>query len=563
MHDISSLNHNSFNLNGDRLMHWKRSPSQVAVYALLLLPTFGMAESKTQLSSDSLSLMDAAQITIENSPKILLQTLAVDATKAGEQIQAGAFDWTVYAKIGGGQERIPRFEKPHQVALDTARLDHDVFKSSAGISKLFRNGMVSNFSVNMVKSDPYRTDMLDVMPPGSKIPANKPHARTTNATTVKFTLKIPFLKGAGTESAGANEKAAQLNREAAERTFEHFVTNTLLSTVQAYWNYKAAQANLKVQTESKDRVTRIVKRVEDVVAKQSSPEAYEPDLQRLQAYLADKKRNLSVAKELLNSNRNALATSLGVPASQAKNIGFAVETFPRDWSETAARFDGQFMQDHFSNLAMQNRLDLKAAELKHEANGVKLGKARKDLLPTLNLDLTAGSRGLEFGSDTDAYFSSLHERTEGFDATAYLSFRYPLGNNRARGGLLAAKTGHQRTLISLNELKRKIKIQLNTSVGSLERALQQVADVSEAKDLYQKSFRGFKGSITDDLKTDVVFQIMDTETKLIDAQTDYISALFGLANTIASLRFQTGTLLTSTGNVQQVSLQDVTTLPEL
>jgi outer membrane protein TolC len=529
---------------------------QVAASALLLLPTLSVAEPKTQLSGDALSLMDAVQITIENSPKILLQTLAVEGARAGEQIQAGAFDWTTYATIGGGQERSPRFEKPHQ-KLDTpgARLDHNLFRTTAGISKLFRNGMVSNFSVNMIKNDPYLTD-LD--------PAeNRPHARTINTTAVKFTLKIPFLKGAGSVSAQANEKAAQLNRQAAEHTFEHFVTDTLLSTVQAYWDYKAAQVNLKVQTDSKERVTKIINRVEEVVAKQSSPESYTPDLQRLYAYLADKKRNLSAAEELLNNNRNALATSLGIPASQAKDIGFAEEKFSDNWIEVAARFDNAFMQSHLSTLALKNRLDLKAAELQHEASSVKLAKARKDLLPSVDLDLTAASHGLEFGSDTDAYFSSLHERTEGMDATAYLSFRYPLGNNRAKGGLLVAKTAHQRSLISLNELKRKIKIQLNTSVGTLERALGQVEDAKESVDLYQKSFLGFRGSITDDLKTDVVFQIMDTESKLIDAQADYVSALFRLANTIASLRFQTGTLINTTGNLQQVLLQDVTTLPEL
>ncbi|MEK7991387.1 MAG: TolC family protein [Thiotrichaceae bacterium] len=537
-------------------MHWKISKWQVVVSTFLLLPTLGIAESKTQLSGDSLSLMDAAQITVENSPKILLQTLAVDGSKAGEQIQAGAFDWTTYATIGGGQERSPRFEKPHQREVSTgARLDHDLFKATAGISKLFRNGMVSNFSVNMVKTDPYLTDMDPTL--------DFENARTINTAAVKFTLKVPFLKGAGTVSAGANEKAAQLTREAAEHNFEYFVSNTLLSTVQAYWNYKAAQVNLKVQTDSKERVTKIINRVEDVVSKQSAPSKYEPDLQRLHAYLSDKKRNLSTAEELLNSSRNNLATSLGIPAAQASKIGFAEEKFTDNWVDVSKRFDKQFMQDYLSGLALQNRLDLKAAELNYEAGTTKLAKARKDLLPSVDLNLTAASHGLDFGSGTDAYFSALHERTEGFDATAYLSFRYPLGNNRAKGALLAAKTGHQRSLISLNELKRKIKIQLNTSVGSLERSLQQVGDAKESVDLYKKSFLGFKGSITDDLKTEVVFQIMDTETKLINAQADYVSALFSLANTIASLRFQTGTLVNANDDIQQISLQDVTTLPEL
>ncbi|MCV6637965.1 TolC family protein [Candidatus Albibeggiatoa sp. nov. NOAA] len=537
-------------------MYWKISKWQVTASTLLLLPTLGVAEPKAEWSGGSLGLMDAAQLTIKNSPKILLQTLAVDAAKAGEQIQAGAFDWTTYATIGGGQERIPRFEKPHQKQVPTgARLDHDLFKATAGISKLFRNGMVSNFSVNMVKNDPYLTDINPAL--------NFDNARTINTSTVKFTLKVPFLKGAGTVSANANEKAAQLNRKAAESTFEHFVTSTLLSTVQAYWNYKAAQVNLKVQTDSKERVTKIINRVEDVVSKQSNPSQYEPDLQRLYAYLADKKRNLSEAEEMLNSNRNALATSLGIPAAQAGQIGFAEETFSDNWVDVAKRFDKTFMQDYLSGLALQNRLDLKASELKHEASATKLAKARKDLLPSLDLNLTAASRGLEFGSDADAYFSSLHERTEGYDATAYLSFRYQLGNNRAKGSLLAAKTAHQRTLISFNELKRKIKLQMNTSVGTLERALKQVEDAKQSADLYEKSFLGFKGSITDNLKTDVVFQIMDTETKLIEAKADYVSALFGLANTIASLRFQTGTLVNANDDIQQISLQDVTTLPEL
>ncbi len=533
-------------------MHWKRKKWQLIV--LLLLPSFSIAESK--LSSDTISLMDAAQITIENSPQILLQTLVLEGARAGEQIQAGAFDWTTYATIGGGQERSPRFEQPDKAYLPTgARLDRDSFKAMAGISKLFRNGMVSNFSVNMIKTDPYLTD-LDP----SK---NKDNARIINTSVVKFTLKVPFLKGAGAVSAQADEKAAQLNRKAAEYTFEYFVTNTLLNTVQAYWNYKAAQVNLKVQTDSKERVTKIIERVKTVVAKQSNPSRYDSDLQRLHGYLADKKRNLSAAKELLNTNRNILATSLGIPATEAKNIGFAEEKFSDNWLEVSKRFNNEFMQNHLVNLALQNRLDLKAEELKHEANAIKLEKARKDLLPSLDLDLTAASHGLEFGSNTDAYFSSLHERTEGFDATAYLSIRYPLGNNRAKGGLIVAKTAHQRSLISLNESRRKIKIQLNTSVGSLEQALGQVEDAKESVDLYQQSFTGFRGSITDDLQTNVVFQIMDTETKLIEAQADYVSALFNLANTIASLRFQTGTLVNSIDGMQQVSLQDVTTLPEL
>lgn len=518
-----------------------------------------MAQGETapiELPQDNIGLADVVSITIQNSPNIMLQALSVEMAKAAEQIQTGFFDLNTNASITGQHQRKP---SPPSLA---GRSDQDIIALSAGLSKLFRSGVSANFAVNVNRVDIVSTSTNPELDASSLIPI-------LNQSGVKFTVNIPLLKGAGEVSAGAGEKAAMLQSQAAEMEYQHFIANTLVNSISAYWEYKAALENLDIQQKAEARVTKWYNDVENLLKSSGQEEQlrkeYSTESSRLDAYLANKKRRTIEAKEQVNSTRLALANTIGVPIELADKIGFPNAAFPTGgWNDVLATIDRQAMSQKLLNSALFNRLDLRAAQLSLEAEAVKQEKARKDLNPTLNLALSAGYNGFETGNDLSAYADSLNTRVRGADTSAGLIFNHFIGNNVAKGQLALANASYQRSLLQLNELKRNIGLQVDGTLGKVIQRLSEVSSAQKAVDSYAQTLSTL--ATTTSLSQDplIIFKWTDGEDKLNEAFDQLVQTLTDLSKQIVQLHFQAGTLIDAgtDSSVGEINLNNITMLPQ-
>ncbi|OUD16057.1 TolC family protein [Thioflexithrix psekupsensis] len=380
-------------------------------------------------------------------------------------------------------------------------------------------------------------------------------------------MTVPLLKGAGEISAAANEKAAILQRQAAEMGYQHFIANTLLNSISAYWDYKAALEKLSVERAAEARVEQGYRKVNNFLAG-SGQEAqlrsrFAAELARLEAYVYDKKSRTIKATQDVENAKIALANTIGIPAAEAASIGPPKDEFPKGgWDRRLAAMEELNYAQHLLQLALQNRADLKAAKLNQEAEMVRQEKARKDLYPTLNLNLSAGYEGLEVGNDTAAYFDSFNTRVHGADTAATLLFNYPIGNNVAKGQLQLANANYQRASIQVNELTRGVGLQLNGALGKTVQYIKEATQQQSAVTSYEQTLDSLTKNMNLSENPLAVFQWTDNEDKLNQAYNGLIDSLTELAKQIAQLRFQTGTLVFAEGEAGSVSLHTITELPQ-
>ncbi len=76
-------------------------------------------------------------------------------------------------------------------------------------------------------------------------------------TEIGFDVNLPLLRGRGIESAGAFEKAAQIDLAASELVLRHGSSTSTLSTAFAYWQLYSAQQRVAVLERSLELQTRI------------------------------------------------------------------------------------------------------------------------------------------------------------------------------------------------------------------------------------------------------------------------------------------------------------------
>ena len=491
------------------------------------------APTPVTLSGDKISLLDAVQITIENSPEIIQQRLALDVAKATEQMNASAFDVNASAMLYAGRTLEPVVTWERVLPDDEMHTDDLILRG--GLSKMFRSGVIGDFSVKVARAEITNTpDFSDDFPFATT---------TSNKASVDFSLIVPLLKGRGAVSAAAEETSARLQREATFADLQQAVSATVLKTVEAFWDYKGAVEILVTQKLSEQRVQ----------SWQDSLSFSLSGSERLSGYLADKKRIVAEAEESVNSTKSALAIAMGIPADQVDKLGAPdIEFDPGDMGVA----DLTPLQIEWKQLALQNRLDLQAAKLRQQASAALLEKARRDLNPQLDLTLSAGYLGLVEGESGSDYFNSLNKNVPGPNTSAMLNFSYPLGNNLARGQVALHNALNQQSLIARNELQRGITVKIGVLAGTLQSGLESVAKTAETADFYERSMKAMLDA--DELNSSDLFELED---KLMSAATKEIEAIRGLAKTIAEIRFDTGTLIVPGEEVSRVQLTDLTQLP--
>jgi outer membrane protein TolC len=517
-------------------------PSYSVLARAPLGPTEQWNANLTTLSGGPLRLQQVALITLKNSPAIMLGKLGVHSARAGARMESGAFD--IYTSVVGSANK----NRPIQDPFST---DQDTLDLTFGLNKGFRTGIQTGVSAGIHRED------------SRIIPED-----TINLFQLNLNITIPLLKGRGYVSAAADETSARLQSQAAELDFYHGISNILLDSTNAYWDYKAAIENLKVQQESEQRVQDwdnaalegIKQRGRDVFLK-----GHEVEVSRVQGYLAEQRRNTSTAIERVNSTKGALGVFMGIQPSQVANIGEPSEEFSSYWGDILAKLKQQ-MLDKWVAKAKENRLDIQAAKLNQEASAVQLAKARRDVLPQFDFGFNAGHNTAELGDGYNRYVGALNGDIRGTDVGATLTFSYPLGNNVAKGQRDLANATHNINVINTNDLMRRISVQVGIDAKTLMARLKEAVEAKKAVELYafalEGSYNSSRNSLLDNPNT--LFNLIDLDERLTGARNGLVTSLQGLAKAIAQLRFQTGTILMDGSmDTNELKLEDMSKIPAL
>ncbi len=449
-------------------------------------------------------------------------------------------------------------EVPEIEETDTGRLD-------LRLSKLFRNGLtIEPFLEGSYEETQYQGKRNGFFEPvldenGRQIVefgvereqfidfggTNQPPLYTFR---IGFDVDIPLLRGRGRASAGAEEKAAQLDHQAAVALVRHSVAETVLATLEAFWDLLAAQQRvdyLKASAEDRGRITNGTEKLF------KAEEVSEAELARARAGEADIRARLSAARRELISSQAALLEALGTDVASIRDMPSAESPFPPIPSDED--LNRLIANRELLAKSVERRDDLVAARTLVESGEVRAEAARLDLRPLL--DLSAGTWATAVGED------ELSEAVDRFVTPSFevaMVFEKPFGNNERQGRSIQAAALAEQNRIRAADAQRGIHLAVVSTLHALREASDRLTqaeaaetDAQRVKDSQLRLYKEGQVDLIDSLSTEQ--QYLQTRLAKLEAQRE-------LAMLLARLRFASGTLIADAG-APSVTYETVSTLP--
>ncbi|MCK5926260.1 MAG: TolC family protein, partial [Methylococcales bacterium] len=271
--------------------------------------------------------------------------------------------------------------------------------------------------------------------------------------------------------------------------------------------------------------------------------------------------NVIDARQTLEEAQVNLAVSMGLPASESPNIGQPVTNFTLEWDGILANFNKAQVIQKWTASSLENRLDLKATQLRLESSHILLAKAKHDTLPRVDVKVGVGYNGYRSNNGFGNYLDSFHSNMRGLDSSASLNFSYPIGNHAAEGQEDLKQAGYQQSLIKNNEKQRLINLAINKEAINVQGRLQKVVQIRKTTQLYKRSVLDLQQNSSYFNDTVKLLSLMELENKFIDSLLESSIAFADLFKAIAQARFQTGSLLVVNADSNSVALNDIITLP--
>ena len=186
---------------------------------------------------------------------------------------------------------------------------------------------------------------------------------------------LPLLRGSGSKSVAAFETAAKYDLEASRLAFLQQQSRSVLATVQAYWQVRAAADELEVWRRSVEIQGELGTITRALIAANEKPRAEEA---RVQASNADSRSRYEAAQRALADARTNLAQVMGVALADALSLPMSADPYP---APPAGLQVDPTTYLAFAKEAVTRRFDRQAA-LKSEASGKALVEgARIDTRP--------------------------------------------------------------------------------------------------------------------------------------------------------------------------------------
>jgi outer membrane protein TolC len=362
---------------------------------------------------------------------------------------------------------------------------------------------------------------------------------------IGFDIVLPLLRGAGGDSVAAAERAARYDLEASRLAVMFQKSQSVLTTIQAYWDARAAADQVDVLRRSVEIEGELASLTRSLIAANEKPRS---DEARVLAATADARSRYEGAQRQLNDARIALAQVMGVALADALAIPLARDPYPQPPADLTI---DPAVYANFVRDAVGRRFDRQAV-LKSEASGKALLRgAQIDVRPLLNVNASGWGTSVQQSSFSypDWVFRS---------GSVGLDFEKPFGNNTARGLVEARRSALRSTQIDSANLERLIALSVIQLSESLKVAASRLKAAEEAVRNYELTMTNEQARLKSG-DASLLDSIL-TEQQITSARLSYIAARQEYATLLAALRHEAG-LLVQDGSVD--GLQVVSVPPAL
>ena len=404
----------------------------VTITLVFILTDVTLADEKIE----NITIKSAVEQALASNLNLKLQQEDVLIAK-GETIAAqGQFDILLSAGAGGQEEELTPLAPGGAEQVDSTYWNvksEKLFTTGTAISLGWDNNSYDSDAQGLLLNPPYNSGLL-------------------------LGLSQPLLQGFGKDAQTATLRTTEKQLAAATYLVDSQAADLAALVKQAYWNLVYAWQNIEVQKLSLTLAEKLLVETEEKIkaGKLAHVDIYQP-----QSEVAKREESLIFAERAIGAAEDELKLLLN---SDNWLGSFApVDLPPTDPVELN-------LPSILEN-ALQNRPDIKAADLNTEAARIQEESASNKLLP--NLAITGGV-GLA-GAD-EKYGDSVNNSLSNADNLWQigLTFSMPLENSTAKGNVQKARAQYSKAKINARLLRQRIKKTVRTTIRDVELAIKAI-----------------------------------------------------------------------------------------
>ena len=308
---------------------------------------------------------------------------------------------------------------------------------------------------------------------------------------------------------------ARLSLESVERSYDRREVETSFQLMRAYYDLIRKMRQVEIQQETVEQSRSLY----DIASKKLEAGLIaEVQALKLQVDLARAESELSSAMLDVEYSKDVLKQTIGLPFDE----DFTIET---EVTYAPVRVD----LDRAIDMGLQNRSELREAEIQYRLQGMTLAERRREGLPSPTLNGFYGLKGL--GEEPEDIAESFDRNQWG----VYLKVDVPVwdsGLNAAR--VRAARADLRSSEVDLEEARRSLILEIKDAVRRLEEAENRVKILEASVDVARKSFEITQQKFG--IGAAESQELLDAQVALTQAQTNSLNALMDYQLAQATLK---------------------------
>gem|GEM_PF-1954368 len=480
---------------------------------------------------------------IEYSPQVTALRIDPRIRETVIVEEDAAFDWTAFLETKYNKTNDPVGNKLTVTPGGGGRYNDDTTYAKGGLKKRFNQGA----EVNVAERVGYQNNNSTFFTPQAQ-------------TTARLELNVtqPLLRGAGSMVNESRTVLAYLDRDISEDELAGKLQDHIQAVYEAYWSLFRSRA-VKLQ---KQRLLKSAEEIHNWLAARQGHDTTKAQVARAQAAVASRRSEIARAEMAIRNSESQLRLLVNSPALKE---GARTELLPAEFPVAEAidiSLKGSL------ETALRHRPDISQAIDRMKATSLRLGVAKNDLLPKLDLVMstyTSQLRHADLGGAVGDQFA-----TGGPGYGIGFQFEMPLGNR-------AAKARHERREWEMAKALKEFEVAVETGMTEVEIAAREhetsyqemlarfqamlAAEVSASR--AEQVFRETAGG--DGVVVGVLLQdMLDAQERLATEEAEFVDTQTKYALAIVKLKKATGVLLNC--NCEPVSIKpadNVPTAPEV
>jgi outer membrane protein TolC len=476
-----------------------------------------VAQTPKPAQDKRLSLRDAIQTALENNLQVTIAQQTREKAKGNVTLNEGAFDWNLAASLQSSRQDSASSginQNSGQLVPSTSTNYGRSFDLQLG--KKFAWG--GNLSFDYAPSYSYSRTTYGNLNYGTPLPY-------TGSLGITYTQSL--LKGLGTEASTVDLIVARKSSQKADYTFQQSIIGLVASTEGLYWDMVYAQRDLENKRVSLELAQRQLK--ENTIRVEVGTMA-PIEVTAAEAQVAKAEQDIISAEASLQNARDALMRALypngdrpaGLELTDGPTLGHIL-----------------LNEDGAVKMALERRVELKAARLDLESSQVQERATRNRMLPQLDAFVSYNGK-TDSRSGWGTVNSDLTEsKFPGY--TVGMKFAIPIQNRAAKGSLSMARATTRTSELSLRDQELGVALEVRKALRNVEAAEKGVKAAEKSRFYQEKNLEAERKKFENGMSTN--FVVLQTMTNLDQAKSSELNAQIAYAKAVTALEVAVGNLM--------------------